>query len=287
MRLELTTDGQRWPIRAEPGRAPATLAALAAHLPLPVRFQTPKIAGTHLYWQAPFVVDREGDADVMAAPPGAFLFWPERQFLEIVFAPLQQETATVTMLGALENAADVAVVAAFGEDVRRRAGHEIVAGELRCSEDGVAAVRPAVEPALRRLREVRLGLWAERPAEIAALLADRGILHPAGPLHMAEAETRTLQELLWWWREHGDLEAMAPAVAVACDKAATRLAGLCHLEESAAPLVEAAAHLRAGEAPARAVVEEAILCLGALSAWLDLAIPWDDVNEAARRAHGG
>ena len=93
MKLLFEIDDSVWPILCDELAAPNTLAALATILPLPVRLQTPKIAGAHIYWQAPLLRDLEAGADIMSLAPGAFLYWPERQFLEILFAPLQQETA--------------------------------------------------------------------------------------------------------------------------------------------------------------------------------------------------
>ena len=55
MRLRLTVLEQSFELACDPVRAPRTLARLAGHLPLPLQLHTPKIAGNHIYWHAPFI----------------------------------------------------------------------------------------------------------------------------------------------------------------------------------------------------------------------------------------
>ena len=101
MDLIFSAEGQSWPLRLN-GSAVRTQRALLNALPLPLQLHTPKIAGSHIYWHAPFVEDVEGATHVLSAAPGAFVYWPVRQFLEITFAPLQAENAEITVLGHLD-----------------------------------------------------------------------------------------------------------------------------------------------------------------------------------------
>ena len=285
MLLTLEADRDRWPIRCDPDTAPRTLAALAEILPLEVRFQTPKIAGSHIYWQAPLLCDLETGADIMGLAPGSFLYWPDRQFLEILFAPLQQETASVTLLGRLADPAHVAVVAEFGRRLRETTGNRILTGRLTLADGVTAEVSdgPAdADGALADLRRARRAAWTAPPPELSGLLADRGILHPAGPLFFAEGEARGLHELLWCLRREGDASVLRIAAGTAIDKAAARLAGFCHLASVGAELRRASALLHDPAADARTVLDETILYCGAVSAWLDVSIPWNAVNEAVR-----
>ena len=287
MKLLFEIDDSVWPILCDASAAPETLRALEGILPLPVRLQTPKIAGAHIYWQAPLLCDLEAGADIMSLAPGAFLYWPERQFLEILFAPLQQETASVTALGALEDASQVPTLARLGDRLRETAGVRPMSGVLRLAEgqDLPASVSevPRVSE-LAALHICRREIWQAPPPELADLIADRGILHPAGPVLFAESEARSLHELLWWMRRDGSDVVFQGAAPVAIDKAAARLGGFCHLASCAEVLTGISDLLRSGKVPAGEVIDETILYLGGLSAWLDTAIPWNAVNEAFRTA---
>lgn len=101
LKLTLSVDGEDFSITCN-DTAPRTLAALGRILPFGLQLHTPKIAGAHIYWHAPMVEEVEGGIAVLDAPPGAFIYWPVRQFLEITYAPLQAETAAVTVLGQLD-----------------------------------------------------------------------------------------------------------------------------------------------------------------------------------------
>lgn len=251
------------------------------------RLHSPKIAGSHIYWQSPIVEGVESAADVMSAPPGTFLYWPERQFLELIFAPLQAETAAVSILGHMEG--DIAPLEQLGRMVRERHGHEIFEGILRL--DGPApqvASDPEAVAGLDDLRRARRDMWAECPGEIEALMAGRGLMHPAGPLLIAESEARSLHEALWGLRQQflaGEpADRVIFAAAGTCDKAAGRLGGFCHLNGPADTARALAAALRQPELPLEATLKEGIMIAGGLSAWLDLQIPWNDINETVRRA---
>lgn len=285
MRLDVKVGETVWPIDCDPASAPRTLDALSGLLPLPVRFQTPKIAGSHLYWQVPLLCDLEAAADIMALAPGTFLYWPERQFLEILFASLQQETAAVTVLGRLAEPSQVPAVADFGTRLRETAGTGVLEGSLHRVDAPARTLPPTPPPpGLSGLRADRDAVWAACPDEIRNLLADRGILHPAGPALFAESEARSLHEQLWWLRRDGDAPAVRAAAAVLLRKAAARLSGFCHLTE-AGTVLDRAAGLFADEAlPVGPTLDESILYLGGLSAWLDLKIPWNALNEAFRAA---
>lgn len=286
MNLAFDCDGRRWPIDADPSRAPRTLAALAACLPLELQLHTPKIAGGHIYWHAPFVEPAEGTMDVMQVPPGAFIYWPVRQFLEITFAPLQAETARITLLGHLGDGLDE--LAALGAALRQGQGRRRFDGRLSLAEPVPVRPQEKADAGLpAELVAERERLWAACPAEIQAILDSRAIMHPAGPLFMAEGELRVLHETLWRIRErHGaDPEAMLRfAAALACGKAAACLHDLCHLTETAQLLRQLEAAFGQADWPFLAMNDEAILMAGRLAAWLDLLIPWSDVNEAIRAA---
>lgn len=283
MTLLFEADGMSFPLVCTDA-APRTLSALARVLPLPLQLHTPKIAGSHIFWHVPFVQDVEGGVDVLSAPPGALIYWPVRQFMEITFAPLQAETASVTVLGHID--APVAGIAALGEQLRREAGQRRFEGRLSRTDGGSApaTLAPDVPPGLHA---ARIRLWQDCPADIAGLTASRAILHPVGPLMQADAETRVLHEALWWIRASlGKRPAavLRGAASLSLDRAAVRLRDFCHLPDSAATLFAARDAIDAGAHPLPDLIDETILIAGRIAAWIDLLIPWNAMNEAARAA---
>lgn len=284
MRLVLEIEGQAFALRCDVASAPLTVARLAATLPIRADLHCPKIAGSHIYWGAPFVAELETTQDVMHLPDGAFFFWPERQMLEVAYAPLQAETAAVTLLGRCEG--DLAALGAIGRRLSQTQGMVPMFATLRAAEPVSAPAAPPVPAGLGGLRLRRDALWAACPTEIDAMLVSRAIMHPVGPLVFAVAEARGLHEILWWqYRAHlEDGTDWRAAAALSVRKAATRLRDFCHLAESAAALFLAEAALLDANVPADPVFEETILIAGRIANWLDFRTPWDRMNQAIRVA---
>lgn len=283
MELVFSAEGRSWPLRLT-GDADRTQRALLRALPLPLQLHTPKIAGSHIYWHAPFIEDVEGATHVLDAPAGAFIYWPVRQFLEITFAPLQAETAQVTVLGHLE--APVDGIAALAATLKREQGRRMFAGSL-ARVDGTTAEPVLASPLPGDLLAARAALWAACPADIAQLTHSRAIMHPAGPVFAAEGEARVLHEALWWIRCERDRvdEALRRyAARLALNKAATRLRDFCHLDTTPALLFRLEAAMGEATLPFEALLDEAILVAGRTGAWIDLLIPWNDLNESFRAA---
>lgn len=282
MHLTFTAEGRSWPIRLS-GNATRTRAALLASLPLRLQLHTPKIAGSHIYWHAPFVEDVEGATHVLDAQAGAFIYWPVRQFLEITFAPLQAENAQITVLGQLD--APVDGIAELAATLKNEQGHRIIEGTLALA-DGEATGAAALPQLPDDLVSRRKALWHAMPEDIARLTVSRAIMHPAGPVFAAEAEARVLHELLWWIRAgqpRYDDAVLRQTMAITLDKTATRLRDFCHMDETPA-LLFALRDATQTDVPLAALVDEAILVAGRIGAWLDLLIPWNDLNEAFRAA---
>ncbi|MBZ9772881.1 hypothetical protein [Mesorhizobium sp. CO1-1-8] len=284
MDLIFSAEGQSWPLRLS-GNAGRTRRALLSALPMRLQLHTPKIAGSHIYWHAPFVEDVEGATHVLAATAGAFIYWPVRQFLEITFAPLQAENAEITVLGHLD--APVEGIAELAATLKRDQGRRILEGTLVQSDGGVPGPS-APSPLPRDIIAARKALWAACPADISNVTASRAIMHPAGPVFTAESEARVLHELLWWIRAaRGRDEAVRrQTAALALNKTGTRLRDFCHMEETPALLFRLEAAMGDGH-PFDALIDEAILVAGRIGAWLDLLIPWNDLNEAFRVALDG
>lgn len=285
-RLALRIEDTELILRLDRPEPSCTTAALRAALPFPLELHAARIAGRHVYWHAPFLAPLEAAREVTELPPGTFLFWPERQLLELLYGPLQAERAPVTVLGRLEGPLEP--LAALGARLVREQGRRPFRGRLALVEGRPASrVEPAASPpALADLRAARRRLWKAPPAEIAALLARRGLVLPAGPLLMAEAEARTLQESLWaLLPEAAAAPAFAaPAARLLLERAERRLRDLYGLAAAAGLLADGRAALEAAPEATLAILEELVLIAGRLAGWLDERIPWEGINEAVAAA---
>jgi len=281
--LVFKVEGVEHEIELTDAHAPKTLAKLVAALPATVDIHCAKIAGSHIMWPVPFVERLESASDVLAMPPGAFFFWPERQYLEITYAPLQAETASVSLLGRLKG--DIGWLRDYADRQRQGQGRALFTAEVhqRGRETPAASPpRPDGGDAFVRLRAARLEAWEGQPADVQRLLDRRGLNVPFGPLTMAEGELRKLHELLWrLWNEQdrrGDAE-KARIAAFAIETTITRVGGFCHMLDTASVLRDGIACLDGGEAPIEDILVELILYAGRMAAWLDLHICWWPMNE--------
>ncbi len=284
-KLRFALDDLRIELLLDQDGSPGTTAALLRSLPLRVDLHCAKIAGNHIFWHAPFVVPLEGGESVLDLPAGSFLYWPDRQFLELVYAPLQAESAQVTPLGRMLG--PVGPLQDLGQRVIRTQGIRPLFAELTLLEGSAPSPTAARLPAdLAALSALRAEAWRAEPREIAGLMERRGVMLPLGPLLLAESEFRKLQEQLWeiLMREAGDPAFAARAAGGLLDHGARRVGGLCGLTEAADALASFRDALaRAPEAGA-AILEEAILYSGRMAAWLDLRIPWDRLQRASQEA---
>jgi len=242
-------------------------------------------------WPVPFLAKVEKASDVLSMPPGAFFFWPERQYLEITYDELQAETAAISYLGRLKG--DVGWLRDYAERNRQQQGREIFSARLFVKgSDGLDGVdpKPGNDTPWGRLHFARVAAWQEQPQDVDNLLARRGLNIPYGPLSMAESEARKLHELLWrLWNdeERYQDEQKSTIAAFAIEAAITRIGGFCHMTGVGARLEDGLAILQSGDIPLTDGLEELVLYIGRIAAWLDLHICWWPMNEVTRSAIEG
>jgi hypothetical protein len=141
---------------------------------------------------------------------------------------------------------------------------------------------------LADLREARVGVWAAMPEDVAALAHRRQIMQPAGVILYAEAEIRGLTELLWVFHdslERGDLEEVACRAMLGriLEHYAERLGGWYCLPAAASFALAAKQVMKGTEGDELlGTLQEIMLYMSRISLWLDLLIPWNDVNELMR-----
>lgn len=289
--LILSAEGVTVEIGLDVAAAPRTIAALVAALPLKVDLHCAKIAGDQILWPVPVLQPLESARDIQGVAPGAFIYYPKRQFLEIMFGPLQEESASVTILGGARG--DLSALKKLGETVQADHGWRIVWGELSAgSGDWRKALPPAApdgkaSAACSAARKLRNAAWRAVPAEFERLRARRGVMIPLGPLFYAESETRKLHENLWLLREDRDARFRCEAAALLLRGAASQLEGFLGLHDTARGLESLADAIGQEPSDASAILDEAILYVGRLSHWLDLYFPWRKLNDVAEAAAEG
>ncbi|MCB4769671.1 hypothetical protein LGR54_13725 [Ancylobacter sp. Lp-2] len=285
--LYFTLDGASHEIELYPDLAPVTIGKLVASLPARLDIHCAKIAGQHIFWHAPVVADIEKPADILTLPAGTFLYWPERQFLELIYGELQAEKAQVSVLGRLTG--DIGWLKEYGRRVVERHGQEPLVAELSAAADALPLALPEKDfasPGLIALREARKAIWQAPPEEIFVLLRREGMMLPYGPLAMAEGELRKLHELIWRLRREDYGIGLAERARVATfliDAFNARIDGFCALHEIGRVL-DSARPLLADPALVGDVIEELVLFTGRAAAWLDTYIPWNALNETTRTA---
>ncbi|MBT6119549.1 MAG: hypothetical protein HOH66_16930 [Rhodospirillaceae bacterium] len=313
--LMLEAEGEKVAIALDTESSPRILLAVLERLPLAVDLHCAKLAGDQILWPTTVVMPLEGARSINDLPDAPFIYYPDRQFLEIIYAPIQDEEADVVYLG--EASGHVDALQRLGEKVQAGQGNRVIRGRLSVGGDGawvedfrrrVHAMapdpryvdRPGVD-ALghfgRSVREAAEAMADAPPAEIMTMMRRRGIMLPAGPLLNAQGETRKLHEALWALRERasaaGDKplhsaiavdDFVADAAAVLLRTAEDKLANFYGLHDAGGFAGRIADHFEETSEDARTMLDEVIVWVGRLDGWLDACIPWQAVNAAVERA---
>ncbi|GAB5374407.1 MAG: hypothetical protein AcusKO_08690 [Acuticoccus sp.] len=278
-------------LTAEPGSE--TLRQLFAWLPAETTIHCAKIAGCHIYWPSPILARLEGGTDIHTLPPGSFLYYPDRQYLELIYDTLQAEKASVTHLGRLVG--EIGWLREYAERQRREAGGTVFSATLRLAGDAPAAApAPADEAAggdacWTRLCRRRQAVWQAEPDEIGRMLDNRGHNIPFGPLMTADGYFRFAQESLWQlWNAPARFsdDGRRAAAINAMELAIARVGHFCHLADSEAFFADAIEIVEAGTVPLDDLLCEVILYASKMSNWVDSHVPWYAANEITRAALG-
>ena len=289
--LIFKVDGIEHEIELDQSHAPETLYKVLSCLPREVDIHCAKVAGSHIMWPMPMLAKIEKSSDVLTMPPGAFFFWPERQYLEISYDELQAETAQISYLGKLKG--DVDWLREFADRNRQEQGQKIFRASLFVKDQKSPSAPMVIskgKASWERLQKARLAVWQSQPDDVTELLQRRGLNIPFGPLSMAEGESRKLHELLWrLWNgnEHYDDENKKMIAVFVMEAAISRMAGFCHMQEVGNTLNHGILALQENDLEINLVLEELILYIGRIAAWLDLHICWWPMNEITRSAIEG
>lgn len=288
MRIRVTLDSASATAELDANAAPNTCTALASILPYEGVAHYAKVAGEEFLVHLPLALDTEQGKSVMDLSAGAVVFWPERQLLCVYYGRIQQEDATVTLLGRIIENLDGLVDAA--ERLRCSQGQRYTHVHLELPGDAASAPEPkraALHPP-NDLVDTIMTAYAQNirnlPSNVERLLARRGVMRPGGALLYAEAETRKLHELLWLIRNlarrNDALPDFSPELL---NHFVQRLRGWYGLNEAADLVSEVISALNTLPLDQAIVTVEALaIYVGQLNLWLDAHIPWNDFNELVR-----
>lgn len=287
--LIFTCEGRDHEIELIDSPGSETLRQLTEWLPAEITIHCAKIAGCHIYWPSPILARLEHATDIHRLPPGSFLYYPDRQYLEIIYDELQAEKAAVTHLGQLKG--DVAWLREFATRQRREAGSKIFTAALCIKDAGPLKPAPQAQGNDRwsRIRRARRLIWAAEPLEVAHMLENNGHNIPFGPMATADAYFRCVQESLWqlWNRPERFPDAGNRAAAInAMELGIARIGHYCHLTDSEAFLEDAIACVEAGDVALPELLSEVIFYCSRMSNWVDLHIPWYPANELTKKTLG-
>lgn len=266
-----------------------TLRQLMAWLPATVTIHCAKIAGCHIYWPSPILATLESGQDIHALPPGSLLYYPDRQYLEIIYDRLQAETASVTYLGRVVDGIDW--LRDFAARQRQTSGFQVFTADLFIRGDETPKAHPRFtgDRPWDRIRAARQAAWAGEPDEITRLLAHEGLNIPFGPMATADGYYRAVQESLWqlWNKPDRFSEDQIRAAAInALELGISRLGHFCHLTDTESVLQDAISCIQDKSVPLQDLLAEVILFCGRMSNWIDVRIPWFEANELTKRALG-
>ena len=140
------------------------------------------------------------------------------------------------------------------------------------------------------LRKARELVWSKMPEEIRSILSKRGLLLPAGIILYAESDTRNFHEILWEIYNRvskgkvkgSELKFM---LLTLLDYYERKMSGWYHLNEIASVLANARKIIENATTLEEyiEVVRELMLYIGRISMWLDLLIPWYEINEVIKK----
>lgn len=261
------------PIDLDARRAPLTAAGLLSTLPQHIDLHSARETGQHIYWQSAILEAAESTIDLTTTLPGALVFWPRQQRLELTVGPCTGEGSEVIFLGQAD--ASVEALEAVGKRVAGEIGNRILWADLSIEGDDGEAPKELPPPELDKLFAMRHAMWAGLPDEVAALAA-RGLARQGpsghGLIGSAESAARALQDSifpLWHTANDGDAAKAAREAVTLIESARAQLVDLGDLKETGELLDEASHLLMAHPKRTADILRELIFSIGRLAGWLD------------------
>lgn len=160
--------------------------------------------------------------------------------------------------------------------------------ESRAVNDPQESYLAMVETATIRIS--REQIWMKPSSEIRGIAKRKGTLQPAGHILCVESETRILHDMLWTFyqpvlRDSNALTWARPATVELLSHFSKRMSGWYQLEEISKGLTSARDLISSANTAADylAVMEETMLYVGRVNMWVDLLVPWYDINRVVKK----
>ena len=136
------------------------------------------------------------------------------------------------------------------------------------------------------IQNARKAIWVRTPEEIRRIKKRKGLMQPGGSIIYAESETRKLQEILWVFKnflkeKQITIDNLKNSLKALLEHFSIRIGGLCGLTDTSTLLKNASeliSRLDTSE-ELNNILDELMLYSGRVNMWIDLLIPWNDLNE--------
>lgn len=142
---------------------------------------------------------------------------------------------------------------------------------------------------ISNILNTRKKIWEKIPEEVRRIKKRKGIMQPAGSIVYAESETRKLQEILWVFKnllkeKQITIDNLKNSLKALLEHFSVRIGGWCGLTDTSTLLKNASeliSRLDTSE-ELNNILDELMLYSGRVNMWIDLLIPWNDLNEQTK-----
>ena len=136
------------------------------------------------------------------------------------------------------------------------------------------------------IQNARKAIWVRTPEEIRRIKKRKGLMQPGGSIVYAESETRKLQEILWVFKnllkeKQITIDNLKNSLKALLEHFSIRIGGLCGLTDTSTLLKNASELISRLDTSGELnnILDELMLYSGRVNMWIDLLIPWNDLNE--------
>ena len=137
---------------------------------------------------------------------------------------------------------------------------------------------------------IRKKIWKKVPEEVRRAKNRNGLMQPLGSIVYAESETRNLQQLLWVFKnllkeKQITINNLKNSLKAFLEHFSVTIGGWCSLTDTSALLKDTSELISKLETSEDLddIIDELMLYIGRVNMWLDLLIPWDDLNEQIKK----
>jgi len=258
--------------------APNTISEIKSILPQKIDLHYAKFAGEEVFGILPIIIPLENSKNVNNMEKGTVVYYPERQLFCIYYGDLQEEDANVTVIGKL--IADEEFINEM-EKVRYNQGISMIIknGDNDLESYEYISYKHIIDTDSH---------WHKLPNDLEAIVKREGVMQPGGPIIYAESETRKLADFLWifymFYKKEGYIN--IDLLQSILTQSKNKVGGWCGLTKNAEAFNQYL-YLIQNNADKLVVLKDFILYINRLNMWIDLLIPWNEINESIKKYNVG